>query len=115
MNLRIWIPAILFIISSSYTVQHHYGVFNYYNYFTAQKDIERGSVQLLIYGHVENDESELIEDFQESSGVKVRRVTGEDADVSEVNGIKTYNKVMLKHLTKLHGDQFVDKLPFKFQ
>lgn len=115
MNLRSWIPAILFIISSSYTIQHHYGIFNYYNYFSAQEDLEKGTLQLLIYGHIENNEHELIEEFQENLGVTVTRVTDEQADASEVNGIKNYNKVMLNHLEKLHGAQFVSELPFQFQ
>lgn len=115
MNFKIWIPAILVIISTSYTAQYHYGVFNYYNYFSAQKDLKKGSVQLLLYGHLEEDENELIHTVEEDLGVTVKRVAGEDITPDKRNGFKKYNSVMLHHLAKLHGEQFLKQLQLPFE
>lgn len=116
MQLRIWIPAILLVISTTYSIQHYYGVFNYYNQFTAQEDIEKGSVQLLLYGEVDQDEEKTIEHLKMDYGVTIRRVTGKhQVEASKLNGFKRYNKVMVKHLSKTHGSTFIKELPFRFR
>lgn len=115
MKLRIWIPAILLIISSTYSIQHYYGVFNYYNQFTAQEDIEKGHVKLLLYGKVDQNEEQVFTKLHNSFDVNVQRVTGEQVETSKLNGIKQYNKIVVNHLSKIYGEKFVEELPYRFR
>ncbi|MGB0523800.1 MAG: hypothetical protein ACPGJS_12610 [Flammeovirgaceae bacterium] len=115
MKLRIWIPAILLIISSTYSIQHYYGVFNYYNQFTAKEDIKKGDIKLLLYGKINQDEKQGFTQFQNDFEVNIQRVTGEQVETSKLNGIKRYNKTVVNHLSKKHGNKFVKALPYRFR
>lgn len=115
MKLRIWIPAILLVISSTYTIQYYYGIFNYYNQFTAEEDIDRGRLKLLLYGKVNESEHKTFDQLHDSFDVEIQRVTGERADASKINGIRQYNRTMLNHLSKLHGPKFIEELPYRFR
>ena len=115
MKLRIWIPAILLIISSSYSIQHYYGVFNYYNQFSAKEALEQGEVQLLLYGKIDDDEKLALNQFTSNYDVKIQRVTGEKVEASKLNGIKRYNRVIVRHLSAKYGREFEKELPFRFR
>ncbi len=92
------------------------GVFGYYKYglFTpfsslqAKRDIKNGLIQVMVYGELGLNEK-LENSVAEKYGFRFKRATDCNVNQIMINGIESYNRVVKKHLTKTHGENWETK------
>jgi hypothetical protein len=84
---------------------YRFGLFTAYNSYTAQRDLKKGEVKILIYGELFPDE-EIENKIAQTFGFRFDRV--DDCTINQVliNGVESYNRKVKKHLRKLNGDKW---------
>jgi amino acid transporter len=113
-RIKLTIP-IAFIFFSLYdltkAVDYHYGLSEYYNYFTAKKDLKEGKVQILTAGFLVSSDSEKTVKAKDSIRMQFGFTFLNVGIYSE--GLKRYNEVIEKYLTEKNGENWRKRLQFK--
>jgi hypothetical protein len=93
--------VVLVVTSGLIFTSYNFGLFSKYNFFTAQRDIKNGSIQIIIFGELPLNRAKL-DSLAEANGFNFF-YEGCLISNDEYKGSKYYNKVMVDYLEKIHG------------
>ncbi|PUB25901.1 hypothetical protein C8J95_11268 [Elizabethkingia sp. YR214] len=102
-----WICLLMFMAGVYIALRLAFGIFTPHNHFTAKQEIKQGKIRIIEIG-------ELPPNFDQKQALAKAygfefEPAGCEVALEKINGIKHYNKLMIKALEKEHGAGWWEK------